>query len=217
MPGERDVIHHLVAKHDPEAVILVGSRADDQARPGSDWDLYVLLPPDSSGVLGPLPAPDVLDGDLLDAALIRLPIDEKNIGLIFGPNLQHAKVLLDNERGDAARICEHAKALYAAGRGLSPDEIERRSYEMSRNIARMKARSDEPGPFFEALTYVFYIAHRYWYEVLHNQWSVSVHRAMPEIAERDSSFHRQLQTLIEGPDPEARIEAAEAIYASLFP
>ncbi len=87
---------------------------------------------------------------------------------------------------------------------------------MSRNLARMKARSDEPGPFFEALTYVFYISHRYWYEVLHDRWSVSVHRAMPEIAERDPQFHRHLQTLIDGPEPDARISAAEAIFDALF-
>ena len=87
---------------------------------------------------------------------------------------------------------------------------------MSRTLARMKTRSDEPGPFFEALTYVFYISHRYWYEVLHDRWSVSVHRAMPEIAERDPQFHRHLQTLIDGPAPEARIRSAEAIFDALF-
>ncbi len=45
MLSERDVIDHLVSKHDPEAIILVGSRSDGRARAGSDWDLYVLLPP----------------------------------------------------------------------------------------------------------------------------------------------------------------------------
>ncbi len=216
MPSERDVIDHLVAKHDPEAIILVGSRSDGQARAGSDWDLYILLPPDSSGIRGPVPAPDVLGGDLLDAALVRLPIDESQIGTIFGPNLQHAKILLDNKNADAAAICDYARGLYNAGRGLSPQEIEGRRHEMSRNLARMKTRSDEPGPFFEALTYVFYISHRYWYEVLHDRWSVSVHRAMPEIAERDPQFHRHLQTLIESPDPQERIRAADLIFDALF-
>jgi hypothetical protein len=40
---------------------------------------------------------------------------------------------------------------------------------------------------------------------------------MPEIAERDPAFHRHLSTLIEGPDAGARIAAAEAICAALFP
>ena len=216
MPSERDVIDHLVAKHDPEAIILVGSRPDGQARPGSDWDLYVLLPPDPSGIRGPLPVPDILGGDLLDASLVRLPIDEKEIGAIFGPNLQHARVLLDNEQADAAAICERARKLYAAGRGLSPQEIEIRRHEMSRNLARMKARSDEPGPFFEALTYLFYFSHRYWYEVLHGRWSISVHRAMLEIADRDPQSYRHLQILIDGPAPDARISAAEAIFDARF-
>ncbi len=213
------MIDHLVAKHDPEGIILVGSRSDGQARAGSDWDLYILLPPnssDSSDSRGPVPVPDILGGDLLDAALVRLPIDENQIGTIFGPNLQHAKILLDNKHGDAASICDYARGLYKAGRCLSLREIERRRHEMSRNLARMKTRSDEPGPFFEALTYVFYISHRYWYEVLHGRWSVSVHRAMPEIAERDPQFYRHLQILIDGPAPDARISAAEAIFDTLF-
>ena len=94
MPTESEVIQYLVAKHHPEAVILVGSRADGQERPGSDWDLYLLLEPDSSGVRGPLPVPDLFDGDLLDAALVRLPIDARDVGPIFGPNLRQ-----DSPRG----------------------------------------------------------------------------------------------------------------------
>jgi hypothetical protein len=161
--------------------------------------------------------PETLDGELLDVALIRLPIPDSDVGLLFGPNLQHVRILRDNERRDAARICAAAQALYTRGRQLPREEIERRRHEMSRNIARMKARAAEPGAFFEALTYVFYTAHRWWYEVLHDRWSQSVHRAMGEIAREDPDFHGHLSTLIEGASPAARIEAAEAIFRALFP
>ncbi len=216
MPSEREVLDHLVAKHDPQAVILVGSRVDDRARPGSDWDLYVVLGAHPAGIKGPVPAPDTLDGDALDVGIVHLPLEATDVGVVFGPNLQQAKILLDNASGDADRICAHARRLYAAGRGLTKLEIAERKHEMERNLARMKSRSDEPGPFFEALTYLFYTAHRYWYEVLHDRWSVSVHRAMPEIAREDPHFHRHLQALIDGPRPESRIRAAEAIYNVLF-
>jgi hypothetical protein len=214
MPSERQVVDHIVAKHDPEAVILVGSRADGRARRGSDWDLYVLLPPDASVLRGVVPAPDALDGELLDVALVRLPIDD--VGGVFGPNLQQARVLKDNASGDAARLCADATALYARGRRLRPEEIERRRHELARNIARMEARSDEAGPFFEALAYVFYAAHRSWYEVLRDRWSVSVHRAMPEIAREDPAFHDLLVALVEGPSAAARIDAARRIFRALF-
>lgn len=216
MPTEQEVINHLVSKYQPEAIVIVGSRADGHARPGSDWDLYVLLSPQQSAPRGPLPAPEEFDGDLLDVATIRLPIEDSEVELLFGPNLQYARVPYDNAESDGARICSHARDIYARGRRLAPEEVQRRKHEMSRNIARMKARADEPGPFFEAVTYVFYTSHRYWYEVLHGRWSVSIHRAMDEISRLDPGFHRHLETLIESASPAARIEAAEAIFSALF-
>jgi hypothetical protein len=213
---EREIVAHLVGSYAPEAIVLVGSRADGCARPGSDWDLYVLLPPDRSAPRGPVPAPDTFEGELLDVALVRLPIAASEIGALFGPNLQQARVLCDNAGADAARLCAQARELYARGRALPRAEIARRRHEMARNLARMRARADEPGAFFEALTYFFYTAHRAWYEVLRDRWSVSVHRALPEIAELDPAFHRRLQTLIDGASPALRIEAAEAIFEALF-
>lgn len=214
--SEQEIVRHLVSRYHPEAIIAVGSRADGRARPGSDWDLYLLLAPDPSAPRGPIAAPDSFDAELLDVALVRLPIAESEIGLLFGPNLRNARILTDNARSDAARICESAAALYARGRRLSPEEIERRRHEMARNVARMKARADEPGPFFEALRYVFYIAHRSWYEVLRDEWSLSVHRAMAEIEQRDPTFHRPLLTLALSSRPAERIEAADEIFRRLF-
>ncbi len=39
---------------------------------------------------------------------------------------------------------------------------------------------------------------------------------MSEIEQRDPSYHRQLETLIEGPSSAERVEAAEAIFRALF-
>jgi hypothetical protein len=109
-----------------------------------------------------------------------------------------------------------AQSRYARGRELTARERRLRHYELERNVARMRARADEPGAFFEAAAFVFYLAHRAWYEVLCDRWSQSVHRALPEILARDPQFHRRLEALWSAPDPEARIAAAEAILAHLF-
>jgi hypothetical protein len=81
----------------------------------------------------------------------------------------------------------------------------------------MRGRADQAGPFFESLTSFFYRAHRSWYEVLHDRWSRSVHRAMPEIEAVDPVFHAQLLVLIDGPSAAARVAAAEQIFAMLCP
>ena len=214
--SEREIVSHLVARHRPAAIVLVGSRADGAARPGSDWDLYVLLPPDRGAAPGVTPAPESLGGESLDVGLVGLPIPDGRILPLFGPNLQQARVLLDDEQRSAESLVRRAARLYAAGRGLSPAQRTSREHELARNLARMRARADQPGAFFEAVTFVFYLAHRAWYEVLHDRWSVSVHRALPEIARADPEFHECLVTLMDSREPSARIAAAEAIFARLF-
>lgn len=217
MSGESEIIAFLIERHEPEAIILVGSRADGAERPGSDWDLYLLLPETAERVVGVLSAPSVLDDELLDVGLIRLPIADDQVPSLFGPNLQQARVLLDNAAEVARRICELARRRYAAGRGLTARERQLRKHELARNLARMRARAAQRGAYFEAVAWYFHLAHRSWFEILHDRWSLSVHRALPEIQRVDPSFHRLLATLIEEARPDARIRAAEAIFRLLFP
>ncbi len=215
MLSEVRIVAHLVAEHGAAAIILVGSRADGQGRPGSDWDVYVLR--DAAGPAhAVVPAPEELEGELLDVGLVALPVADEAILAIFGPTLQQARVLLDTADGAAARIVAVAQAAYGRGRGLSAREKRLRRHELARNVARMRARVDQPGAFFEAASFVFYLAHRTWFEVRHDRWSQSVHRALPEIRERDPEFHRWLEQLWSAGDPEGCLVAAEAILAHLF-
>src|SRR5262245_26918481 len=116
---ERRLVEHLVARHAAAAVIVVGSRADGRARPGSDWDLYVLRP---GGAGAAVPEPDLFEGERLDVGVLGLPIADEAVLARFGPNLQQARVLLDTPDGAAARIVAVAQAAYARGRGLTRDE-----------------------------------------------------------------------------------------------
>jgi hypothetical protein len=216
MATERDIVAFLQERHRPAAIIVVGSRADGVARPGSDWDLYVLREGRGADLGGAVPAPSVLGAELLDVGLVSLPIPDERILAVFGPNLQQARILLDDAEGVARRLCERAQQLYARGRGLSEAERSQRRHEMARNLSRMRSRSDQLGAFFEALTYFFYLAHRSWFEVLQDRWSLSVHRALPEIERSDPAFHGLLETLAGDSPREARIEAAAAIFAILF-
>ncbi|HXZ84037.1 MAG TPA: hypothetical protein VEI82_00990 [Myxococcota bacterium] len=53
--------------------------------------------------------------------------------------------------------------------------------------------------------------------MLHDRWSQSVHRALPEIERADPAFHRQLEALTGDSRAQARVEAARAILETLFP
>ena len=211
---ERRLVAHLVARHAAAGVILVGSRADGVGRPGSDWDVYALRASGPANAV--VPAPERFEGELLDVGMVALPVADEAVLAIFGPNLQQARVLLDTADGAAARIVAVARAAYARGRGLSVREKRLRRHELARNVSRMRARIAEPGAFFEAASFVFYVAHRAWFEVRHDRWSQSVHRALPEIRARDPEFHRWLEQLWGCGEPASRLVAAEAILAHLF-
>ena len=211
---EQRIVDYLRDQYEPEGIILVGSRADGVARDGSDWDLYVLQN-DSKGPTAPVSSPHVFGDQSLDVALTSLPIPEDRIIQVFGPNLQQARILYDTS-DTAASIVAAAHRIYQQPRQLTADEIVRRRAQMRRNIETMEARSDEVGPFFESLTFLFYIAHRWWYEVKHARWSQSVHRAMPEIEKEDPEFYADLMTLASDADSKSKIAASRRIEFSLF-
>jgi len=80
----------------------------------------------------------------------------------------------------------------------------------------MIGRRDQPGAFFEALTFVFYVSHRYWYEIIHHRYSQSVHRAMVEIQTEDPDFYANLIVLTSSESIDAKISAAQRLYTRLF-
>jgi hypothetical protein len=208
-------VEHLRERHRARAIVLVGSRADGAARPGSDWDLYVLVEGEP-GPPGPVPKPECFEGEWLDVGIVRLPVAPDAILPVFGPNLQEARVLLDSEDGVGSALVAEARRRYALGLRLSDAEVGVRRHALARTLARMRARRDEPGPFFESVAWLFYVAHRWWYELARGRFSVSVHRALPEIARADPEFHAALLALVHGATPEARIAAAETIERALF-
>jgi len=214
-PDERDIARYLRDELAADAAIIVGSRADGTARPGSDWDCYVLID-DGSGPRGPRAEPRTLGGASLDIGVAHLPVAKGDVLAIFGPNLEPARVLFDTKDGAAARLVETAAAVYAAGKHLTQAEISTRAHQLRRNIETMQARQDDPGPFFEALTFVFYVSHRHWYEVLHGRFSKSVHRAMPQIEREDPDFHQSLVVLTSAEPASAKLRAARDLYRRLF-
>ena len=214
MPTEQEVAEYLKRDFNADAAILVGSRADGAARLHSDWDCYVLVD-DGAGPRGPIPEPRELNGARLDVGIVHLPIGTDEIVGVFGPNLQQARVLFDTPTA-ALQIINSARAIYATGRHLSDAEKHVRAHQMARNIPTMIERQDQPGASFEALAFVFYVSHRYWYEVIHRRYSQSVHRAMPEIQAEDPDFYADLILLTAFAPVATRIRSAQRLYSRLF-
>ena len=73
MLTEEKLVEYLVAKYDPLAIILHGSRASGTNRPHSDWDLVLLVDKDT-------PTEQVLvDGSAIDIEALRPDIDNQKI------------------------------------------------------------------------------------------------------------------------------------------
>lgn len=215
MPTEAQIVELLKRELHADAAIVVGSRADLTAHAESDWDIYALID-DGSGPRGPIPAPRRLDGVELDIGIVHLPVPADALLRVFGPNLQQARALFDTPKGVIQGILSAAMHRYVQGIGLSRADLEERRRRFARNVAAMRGRRGDAGAFFEAVSFVFYSAHRLWYEVKRGGFSQSVHRAMKQIANADPDFHRDLLVLAASTDADARIEAAERIERTLF-
>ena len=103
------IITYLKDKHDPEALILHGSRAAGQATENSDWDIFMFdtqeLPNETGRKLGAE----------LDIVSKQLPINTiKDVEDQFGCQLKHAELLHDTG-GVGKRILKLAEDLYNDG------------------------------------------------------------------------------------------------------
>jgi len=213
-PGrEAKVRAYLVATYAPAVILLGGSRAAGTARPGSDWDLFLVT---ADGATRDRVADRYAEAHL-DLELVPAPfVADQVLRIAYGP-VRALRVLLDDAAGHGRAIVAATQQAYAAGPPpLAASERRRHAADLERLLSKVEAYADEPvasaahaGIFLQHLLPCWF--------ALRREWSLPPQHAAPYIRERDPAFFALLSAMVDGGTVTARAAACRQAYAHLFP
>ena len=209
MLTEEKLVEYLVAKYDPLAIILHGSRASGTNRPHSDWDLVLLVDKDT-------PTEQVLvDGSAIDIEALRPDIDNQKILKEIGGTFHSSKILFDTEKV-GEKFVERVQKLASAGFRLTSEEYNSRKLFLFRLLNRLVDAGDEhPIEFAYHFGNFLLKAINYSFQVK-GQWSKSVYEAIEDIESNNVNLAKELRIAVSNVSNMEKVETAKRIYRLIF-
>lgn len=214
--GDLDRISaYLRAEFDARAIVLCGSRAAGDAKPGSDWDFKAFVADPERHVRDDR-WPE-LDGVDIDCTFHAL--DASFSFAEFGLKLRVARIVFD-ETGVAERVMDEAQRAYARG-----PEPWTRHYARARRlkVRRYEAKFrdllavDNVLELRQRLAWCFLeMTYAWWYGV-RAEWEPRPQRMFDDLAERDPEFHELLlAAAAEGVSDAERVERFAELHRCFF-
>tara|TARA_B100000508_G_scaffold60333_2_gene47517 strand:+ start:63380 stop:64018 length:639 start_codon:yes stop_codon:yes gene_type:complete len=208
--NKEKIIQHIKETHNPQAIILHGSRAIGKERGNSDWDLYLLYtdtPPHFSGR-------EDVEGADVEWKAVKAPVKENEILDVFGVQLQFAKVLWEEESVGSTAL-NAARSLYEKGVTLSKEDKERMEQYLTHKANSLKDDIDTPYMFLRHQYAFFERAINWWFE-MRGEYRKPFYVAMPRIKEEDPEYHDLLMKIAGDSPNKEKVWVAEEIAAKLF-
>ena len=193
------IVKHILEVHNPDAIILHGSRARNKEREHSDWDIILLFTEQTEVKNGR----ELFEGQNIEYSIHVLPIED--IFGVFGVKLQNAKVLF--ERADiGSSLLNEANSYYGQGVYWSQEKIDAHKLGIEGRIQGMADGVDNPLLFHKYFSDFYDRVYNYWYWLKQHKHSQPIYIATEEIAEKDPTFHTLLLSLFEdGVSPQKRV------------
>ena len=206
------IISYLKEKYNPLAIVLHGSRATNNAGEKSDWDIYifVLELSDIDKFVG-----EDFEGQQLDASLIRIPLDSelRDEFIRTSPSIQ---IVFDTD-SVAKSLYEDLKIEHEKGLHFSEQMLLQKKTFLLRALNRLEDNVSNEASFFLRLGRDFFPrAVNWWFEILNNEYSVPLYKALPIIKEKDPSYYEHLAVLYKQGKNEEKLESAKLIFNRLF-
>lgn len=185
-----DYLKSEYSEYNPQAMLLVGSRASGHQSKGSDWDLYVLGPDKHRGIFFEW------NGELLDVSFKELPAEDGTLTNPYKP-LWPVKILLDSTAGVLNKVLQNTKAEYDKGPLIAYAEgCEDRLRKLQRGVHKIRKYENDRQVQFHYLTYNYHFLIRSWFEQ-HNLWPLPPREALPYIQEHDEDFWDLLNNIMD--------------------
>jgi predicted nucleotidyltransferase len=210
---KKEIKEYLVNTYHSQTIILHGSRASNNYREHSDWDLFVFVKEDGEGTKIER---DIYNEQALDITIVNYPdvsdaILEKLVAVAHS-----IEVLYDTEAGTGNKLVEDAVEKRAKGITLSPKEKESIVIEMYKDVNNLNDLQENDGVFFFRLGRDFFRnALNGWFRVIRNEYSLPPYLSLPYIKERDPEYYSLLEILWSKKSNKEKVDAAKLIFQKI--
>lgn len=209
---EAQIIQYLHTTFQPEAIILHGSRASGRATKHSDWDLVLICPKQEHSV-----HTTIFNGEALDMRIITSPTDLSKLSTKYAPAITKGKILYDSEKLFEKELIHIAIEISKDGPGKYNEEsYQSQKMYINRTLGRLHDHTENPVLFTYRYSIFFERIFRFWFEQ-REEWSMSIHDAIPYIQEHDPFMWTLLENITNESSLHKKTLIAKKIAKHLFP
>jgi hypothetical protein len=204
---EEKIRDYLLSKYKPQALLIHGSRANGNHRPGSDWDFaaFVNKPTVQMREI-------IFETENIDMRIFHIPIiDEEIKKYCFYFHDQNVKVIHD-PKNITEDIIKKATLFFNSPRIPTPTEINSGKNRLRILIAGMEDYKDEQEAFFRKLCEFYQWSLTYWFWMIRNSYMQQVYKSLPIIKKEDPDYYNLLQIIAGNGTNDQKIEAAKLIH-----
>jgi predicted nucleotidyltransferase len=210
---KKEITQYLIDKYHPEVIILHGSRASDNYREHSDWDLFLFIEGEGSDtkIERDIYLEQAMDITIVNYPHISTTIIEKLVAVAHS-----MEVLLDTTNCAGSQLVSDAKIKRSKGVRLSTKEKEIIMIEMYKDINNLQDLQENDGVFFFRLGRDFFRnALNGWFRVIRDEYSLPPYLSIPYIKEHDSEYYSLLEVLWSHKSNKEKVAAAKQIFEKI--
>ena len=210
---KKEIKEYLVNKYQPQAIILHGSRASDNYRPRSDWDLFVFVKEDGQNKKE---AHEVYKEQALDVTLVSYP-DISDAVLDKLVAVAHSiETLYEAEDSIGKKLVTEAEEKRSKGYTHSIEEKELMILDMYKDINNLTDLQENEGVFFFRLGRDFFRnALNGWFRVIRNEYSLPPYLSIPYIKKNDLEYYALLEVLWSDKSNKEKADSAKLIFKKI--
>lgn len=210
---KKEIKNYLIEKYQPKIIILHGSRASENYKPHSDWDIFVFIESDDqSREL----AREIYKNNALDLILVSYPnLGEGTLSKLVA--VSHSiENLYEEERGLGDNLIKKALEVRSLGNFLSKEDRDLIIFDMFKYVNRLVDTEEDDSVFFHRLGRDFFpTALNAWFRIIKNKYSLPPYLAIPYIKKHDIEYYGLLEVLWSKKNNREKIKAAQVIFDTL--
>lgn len=180
---EEQLVHYILEKYKPRAIVLHGSRAAGYGTPTSDWDFHLFVDERKDPVRGFVGSENVEFGQT------QLPVDVAKAFDLFGLKFRRGNVrILYDPEGIAEPLIKACQTEIEKGFEFTPEDKESRKGFMEGMLSKMQRYEHEEFLRLQFVGEFLSRANNSWFPSKEKVYSLPPYQALPHMQEKDPEF-----------------------------